>query len=727
MRAHSLLCLWVAGILACAPCSAYSQAADGTAPQSVWTKASVGESFSDDDLTTSEKTNFGFNFQNSGMRGCDRFPYIFNSIPISYAIPAIAGANSLITNLAGSGTRKFLRDPQYGRLFLDDEINVNPTLGPSREIATPIKGLPLSFFGTVNLNGTSGVARPLPNQDSCKEIKQYLKLWDFKLVLPLSGKRFAAMLPGEIWRIPVTFTIRIGPSAGYSVTNSVSGGLLSGAAQQALMQGVNVVIAISGSTQKSATVTLRRLDENSLRVRVRLGRARILDANGTVFAGAPVVGMTESLVGGLVGHLSKTIAPAVASYVSQELLLMLSGQLTLDWSQTAGDTAVLEYVLNPNNADQMDILARLLRGDLNVFKQLVRFSRLSKPSSTDNTDLKRLSALEKEHSQALGQKPSYSGLTAIRSAMAQISGGLPFIGNFAWNRGHDESSFLDMHKEGYDRYHVYDASRQKNWGLFYIPFAGTVSLRNHSQSIQAFSSKNSSGSSVGASVLFVDQHGALRRVGKSAAKALEEYNGVMRYVGAHGSGTNRTMEIPVPSVLSSGTATAVKRSNMNFSLYLSSTAVGSILKTSSDEVMAAYRNAFPERETARTGIIGGLARAVDGLINRRGDKKAARLAGDITKAGESSDQDEQLAAFARIVSGKGKSKMGFKDVFRVLVQFVDPTELAGDLLMTVATQMGQANSGETHLVYNQDLLHSPSVESFAKTKYRYIPPQPLTD
>lgn len=706
------------------PHRAHSQSAEGAAVQSVWTKASVGESFSDDDLTTSEKTNFGFNFQNSGMRGCDRFPYLFNTIPVSYAIPAIAGANSLITNLAGSGTRKFLRDPQYGRLFLDDEINVNPTLGPSREIATPIKGLPLSFFGTVNLNGTSGVARPLPNQDSCKEIKQYLKLWDFKLVLPLSGKRFAAMLPGEIWRIPVTFTIRIGPSAGYSATNSVAAGLLSGAAQQALMQGVNVVIAISGSTQKSATVTLRRLDENSLRVRVRLGRARILDANGTVFAGAPVVGMTESLVGGLVAHLSKTIAPGVASYISQELLLLLSGQLTLDWSYTAGDTAVLEYVLNPNNADQMDILARLLRGDLNVFKQLVHFSRLSKPSSSDNTDLKQLSALEKEHSQALGQKPSYSGLTAIRSAMAQITGGLPFIGNFSWNRGHDESSFLDMHQEGYDRYHVYDASRQKNWGLFYIPFAGTVSLRNHSQSVQAFASKNSSGSSVGASVLFVDQHGALRRVGKRTAGGLEEYNSVMRYVGVHGAGIDRKMEIPVPSVLASG---GIKRSNMNFSLYLSSTAVGSILKTSADEVMAAYRNAFPALETSRAGIAGRLARAVDGLINRRGDKKAARLAGDLLRAGEASDQDDQLAAFAKVVSGKGKSKMGFKDVFRVLVQFVDPTEVAGELLMTVAAQMGQANSGETHLVYNQGLLHSPSVESFAKTKYRYIPPQPLTD
>ncbi len=725
-RAQTALLPWVAGIVLAFPFQAFSNAADSG---SAWTKASVDEAYSDDDLTTSEKTNFGFNFQNSGMRGCDRFPYLFNTIPVSYAIPKIMGANSLITNLAGSGTRKFLRDPQYGRLFLDDEINLNPTLGPSREFATPIKGLPLSFFGTVNFNGTSGVARPLPNQDSCKEIRQYMKVWDFKLVLPLSGSRIAAMLPGEIWRIPATFTIRIGPSAGYSVTNSVSGALLSGAAQQALMQGVNVVVSISGSTQKSATVTLRRLDENSLRVRVRLGRARILDANGTVFAGAPVVGMSQSLIGGLVAHLSKTIAPGVASYISQELLLMLSGQLTLDRSYTAGDTAVLEYVLNPHNAEQMDILARLLRGDLNVFKQLVHFSRLPKPSSSasDDTDLAQLSALEKQHSRALGQKPSYSGLTAVRAAMSQISGGLPFIGNFSWSRGHDESSFLDKRAEGYNRYHVYDASRQKNWGLFYIPFAGTVSLRSHSQSIQAFSSKDSSGSSVGASVLFVDQHGALRRVGKRTAGALEEYNGIMRYVGAHGSGVDRKMEIPVPNVLPSSGTGVVKRSNMNFSLYMSSTAVGSILKASAVEVMAAYRNAFPERETSRAGLMGRLAQAADGLLNRRSDKKMTRLAGDIEKAGEGSDQDARLAAFAKIVSGKGKSKMGFKDVFRVLVQFADPTEIAGELLMTVATKMGEANSGESHLVYNPDLLHSQSVKSFAKTKYRYIPPQPLTD
>jgi hypothetical protein len=691
----------------------------GPVDNSAWVQSDMDDAYAVDNLTNLEKQNFGFQFQNSGFRNCDGFPFIANSLPISYALSQTPGLNSIVENLNGKTTRRFLRDPKYGKLFLDDELEMAPTVGASRELATAASRIPLFMFGSVTLDGTTGVAQPMPEENSCDEIKHYLKLTTFKTVLPLNGSRIGAMIPGEIWRIPVTFSLRVGPSAGYSPTGTAPG-LLSGIASTLLLQGVNVIVSGSVGASKTATVTLRRLDENTLRARIRLGEAKILDGKGQVLAAPPMLNIVGPAVESALGS-------AVGSYLAETILMEISSEFTLDYARSSGDTAILEYLLNPNDAKQMDALAGLLKGDLDIFKQLVKFKGILKPDASAAAQEAQLSAVADRHTAALGADPNYAGMMTDKSRVATMMASVPFVGTASriGTRAHD--SYVQFGEQGGsdDHSEIITTARTSSWGIGTLPLVenSAMLVRNHSRSAQTLLTHNADGSAQVPSAVYIDQVGALRRVGKVAPKDLEQVNSIMRYVGTHGEGIDSRMEIPLPAVMSTETAKGAKGFALNFSLYLSSNAIQSILSASKEDIEKAYLNAFPA--APRTGF----AAPLTALADAHHQKQEERLVGAIQAASAAPDNASAAADLDRLWGGKEKGigNMSFADVYKVVLQLVSPSDVAAEVTWGLATKISQSNNSSLRFLYNPDLFNGTQAQDFGRMKSRYIAPQPLSD
>ena len=695
----------------------------GSVDDSAWVQSDMDDAYAVDNLTNLEKQNFGFQFQNAGFRNCDGFPFVMNSFPVSYALSQTPGLNAIVENLNGKVTRRFLRDPKYAKLFIDDELEMAPTVGGSRELATAGSRIPLFMFGSVTLDGTTGVAQPMPDQNSCAEIKRYLKLTTFKTVLPLSGSRIGAMIPGEIWRIPITFSLRIGPSGGYSPTGT-NAGLLSGIASTLLLQGVNVIVSGSVGASKTATVTLRRLDENTLRARIRLGQAKIMDAKGQVLAAPPMLNIVGPAITSVLGS-------AVGSYAAETILMEISSEFTLDYARSSGDTAILEYLLNPSDAKQMDALASLLKGDLDIFKQLVKFKGILKTDGSAAAQEAELSAVADRHSAALGADPNYAGMMTDKSRIATMMAGVPFVGTASRIGTHAHDSYVQFDQKGgsADHSEIITTARTSSFGIGTLPLVenSAMLVRNHSRSAQTLLTHNADGSAQVPSAVYIDQVGALRRVAKVAPKDLERVNSIMRYVGTHGEGIDSRMEIPLPAVMSTETAKGAKGFALNFSLYLSSNAIQSILSASKEDIEKAYLNAFPS--PARTGFAAPLTALVDSIGDRHHQKEVDRLVGEIEAARAAPDNDGAAAALDRLWGGKEKGigNMAFADVYKVVLQLVSPSDIAAEVTWGLAMKISQSNNSSLRFLYNPDLFNAPAAQDFGRMKSRYIAPQPLSD
>ena len=156
------------------------------------------------------------------------------------------------------GFKRYMKKFPNEKVALLDEVGLklSVALGNDTLHIPSMEGLGVSITGL--LEGKSQVVRPLESDRYCKELDTLVKLYQIKTVLPTKAKRIVEMKNGEIWKLPIILRLGFGASLGTTI-NEV----------------LNVSISAGKTKESKPSVTLYRMDDNNLRLRLRLDRLEV--------------------------------------------------------------------------------------------------------------------------------------------------------------------------------------------------------------------------------------------------------------------------------------------------------------------------------------------------------------------------------------------------------------------------------------------------------------------
>jgi hypothetical protein len=162
------------------------------------------------------------------------------------------------------GIRRAVKKFPDGNLALLDEIKLNLNIVLGRQLATlptEVGDIGLSVGLSSKLEGKSQVVRPIANKYFCSEAVEWAKFWEIQTVLPATAKRITKVQVGEIWKLPLSMSMSFSVGAGASVYEAVT-----------------ISVSAGTSVESKPSVSLRRLDADHLRLRLRLDRLWVRSA-----------------------------------------------------------------------------------------------------------------------------------------------------------------------------------------------------------------------------------------------------------------------------------------------------------------------------------------------------------------------------------------------------------------------------------------------------------------
>ncbi|MFA6433786.1 MAG: hypothetical protein WCW52_03745 [Elusimicrobiales bacterium] len=643
--------------------AAGSEEPAGTAPSPAWQDAEPEQGL------TAEQT-FWENFEEGAV-----LPDLcqYDLLPISYDYVSNLGT------LGGSAERRFSSYPN-GRLALVDEIGLSIGYDHEKDKAFFEDGKNMlakispefSITGGVSLKGSSTVVRPLKEQKSCKQLEQLkkiLNLPEFKTAIPFKAGRFAKMQVGEIWKLPVSFWLGINPT--------VSGGY------------ANAGLALSFGAEKEATpsVSLYRMSEKELRVRVRLDQARIINygaqAEATI---VPVEDALAFVAAEIIERLGRERGQAAVDLLMPYLEEYTYASLGISQERVKEKKALLEFILDPNDPKQMEKLAYMLnKGNLGTIKELAKLAvkRVFLPDHDGKLDEAALTQAAKSWEAKLGVASSYNGVNRISEKGTAVHIHIPVLRKYERVYG---SGYQRINTPGSKVVlHVHENTLERTGGWFDIPFTGTEVKHDRSRAVAVFNQETAG--SVSQPVLKYEHFEAeLRHTKDSARRVLENANSVMRYAGAKGGPLNPAAAIPLNDLQENASRRAGRltpSSYMTFALVVNEKGVQDILKAPETMVVKAYFNTLSADEK---GLM--LAQINDkGMVNfkpvagsektvRHHLKKAMKIVADIQQSrmgpgGYAKDWKEQSARLSKMISGDSKSDLKYDEVLKVLVQLTE--------------------------------------------------------
>ncbi|MFA6433787.1 MAG: hypothetical protein WCW52_03750 [Elusimicrobiales bacterium] len=594
----------------------------------------------------------------------------FVSLPVSYDYALSKGT------LSGSANRSFSSYPN-GQLALVDEIGLS--IGYDREKGKALlegsenllaKLSPeLAIVGGVSLKGSSMVVRPLDGKKSCDQLKKIVNLPEFKTAIPFKAGRFAKMQVGEIWKLPVSFWLGINPT--------VSGGY------------ANASLALSFGVEKEASpsVSLYRMSEKELRVRMRLDQARIISYGAEVQVTAvPVEDALTAAGEMIIKMLGPTGGQAAVDLLMPYLEEYTYTSLGISQERVKEKKALLEFILDPNDPKQMEKLAYMLnKGNLGTIKELAKLAvkRAFLPDHDGKLDEAALTQATRSWEAKLGVASSYNGVNRISEKGTTVHLHIPVLRDYERVYG---SGYQRINTPGSKVVlHVHENTLERSGTWFDVPFAGAELKHNRSRAVAVFNQETAG--SVSQPVLKYEHFEAeLRHTKDSARRVLENANSVMRYAGAKGGPLNPAAAIPLND-LQKNAPQHSGRTNpsayMTFALVVNEKGVQDILKAPETMVVKAYFNTLSADEKDLM-----LAQINDkGMVNfkpvagsektvRHHLKKAMRIVADIQQSrmgpgGYAKDWKEQSARLSKMISGDSKSDLKYDEVLKVLVQLTE--------------------------------------------------------
>ncbi|MCX5791983.1 MAG: hypothetical protein NTY45_07175 [Elusimicrobia bacterium] len=648
--------------------------------------------------------------------------------------------NAKLVNVAGigGGFGRYMQRFPNEKIALVDEVDVklSATLGNDILQIPNVPGLGVNI--SAQLEGKSQVVRPLESDRYCKELGTLVKLYEIKTAIPSTAKRVSAMKTGEIWKLPLTLHLGFGASIGTAINEML-----------------NVSISAGETKERRPSVTLYRMDDDHLRLRVRLDRITVQSLG----ASASSVQIPMSDLGLwdadniLANFVNKTWANAINRYIAT--------QLSLGYSRNFGKKLLVEFVLNPKNPGQMEILEKFFLGDFSILKRFVdlglHFNNFAENDETAN-GLGDITDAANQASQGVGSKPGFAGSDIYHGHSTNLHMQVPLLHaqDVSWSTSYNR--YQSLEKQG-ETLHVQQRTRYSDGRSVNLPVLGSERKYNSQKTVYVVNKESADGKATRPAMMYQQNEGFVRHSDDTARDMLEKANGVLRYVGMNGNGTNESEVLPSAEIFpgTGGTFKYYKTGVMNFKLLISEQGVQDIIMAPAQAIMKAYINMMREFVP---GIIDKVTDLFyvnkDGKVGYDSREAAKRVGGtsadyenpvkpvDVVKqlalgatefiqqlasvrnAGGWKEQSENLA---KVAAGSSRSGLSYEDFLKVVVQVTDPLHVSAEVFVHTDKKVkGEADVTQNYKFFNcRDNSFDANIAEVNQMQARFADPSTLTD
>lgn len=636
--------------------------------------------------------------------------------------------------------KRYLRQFPDNKIGLVDEVGVKLDAGYMFNDLLDIAGAAVKLGFSAGVEGRSVVVRKLGDAKYCNKLPSIADLRKVKTILPVNEKRISGMKPGEIWKFPAAFRASISGGAGLPV-----------------QPWATISLSLGASREMKPSVTLFKMSEKALRLRIRLDRVTILRAGasaGTSF-NAGMLGLPD-MDFFLADQLEKTVVREVNKY--------LALRLGLSANRAKGKKILLEFVLDPRDQEQIYRLVDFLNGNLGIIKKLIemgiRFNDFS--DSDDNSDgNEALGQVAQVASDGLGQESSFAGSDHYHSTSHGFSAVLPLAVNHERSAGYRYDRYQTL--DSGEVLHVHNAFKKESTGNLNIPVLGQVFKHNTTQNFYVINGEDQDGALSDAAVVYQRYEGYVKHNERDARDMVERMNGILKYAGTRGEGVNSDFIIGTDALFPRLAEAAdgedrpkAKRYGsavMSFTLVFAKEAVRDITAAAPAAIMKAVLN-----------VMEGLSREIVGkalhLLNLDGegnlvyDWDAARkllepyqrteisplyaldnfcqvvtgIVADLAGVREAGDQKARSKRLSQVLAGKGESRIGYERLMQIFIQLVDVKDISASLrLKTDKRIKGEANLNNTYNLYNEDLQESGQLAAANSLRDNFAEPSVLSD
>ena len=652
-------------------------------------------------------------------------------------LPGMAGV--------GADFKRYMRKFPDGRLALIDEVKLNLSVGINQELLNIPELGALSVGMTGLLEGKSQVVRPLESDSYCRELKTLVDLYEVKTVLPARISRIAAMKNGELWKLPLT--LRLGFSAG---------------AGAVIQEVLSVSISAGQSNESKPSVTLYRMDDDNLRLRLRLDRVAVRSVGASVSsAEIPVADI------GLV-NAENILAREINRSWAKEINKYIALKLSFARSRSSGKKLLLEFILNPNSPEQMASLEKFLRGDFGLLKRFMEMNlRFNDFSEADDIagGMEDIQGVGQQAGQALDSEAGFSGSNMYHGHSDALHVQVPVLHtrDDAWSSSYNR--YQSQANSG-EVLHVQQQGRTSTGNSLNIPLVGTVVKYSSQKNVYVVNREVADGQATRPVMMYQQNEGFVRNSDGTARHMIEKANGMLRYVGSDGNGMADLIPAaaifaPLPAPADPGQLTQSKvygSALMSFKLLINERGVNGIIFAPAQAILKAYLNMMRETEAAvidkvldlftvneegevgfdhkaaqkrlGTAFLTGCDNGTNPLdIVRTLAKAATQVIRDLASVKEASDWKERSERLSGIAAGDSRSGLGYEDFMKVVLQLVSPDDVSAEVyLHTDKKVKGEADLTRTYRFFNgRDNNFDSALSEVSQAQERFAEPSLLTD
>jgi len=652
-----------------------------------------------------------------------------------YTIANVAG-------IKGGIKRYFERYPDKKLALIDEvEIEVRTSFGTEIIEVPEIGSLNASISGSVE--GKSIVVRPLEDDSYCKELKKLIDLREVKTILPINEKRISEMKVGEVWKFPIVTRINfsggIGASPAPFLSVSIGGGI---------------------TKERTPSITLYRMDKNTLRLRVRIARVLIKSIGGgisTTYEISPSdIGLFEAE-----NILTKLVNREIAKQINKYLALRFNYGV----SKTSQRKIMLEFLINSNDSEQMSSLVEFLSGNLGVIKRFIelgiKFNEF-KDDSNFEEGLAQINNVANEASSQLATKPSYAGANHSFSNTSNTSINIPFIHSHNWSNTNTYERYQSL--DGKNVLHIHQAQKVSEGSSFNLPFLGSLSKQRNEENIYLINRENSR--RIDDPLLLYEYNaGFVRSSDYRARDMIEKVNGILKYIGTDGEGINNEYIIDPNSIFPASLKEELneltltnerevkfyKRGMIAFKLLISKEGIKQIIFSTPQKILKAYLNMLKEFDSFIIDKFGSLFRFENNKVVYDEKKirdemwqqeeilqstlnvidqiarSATNLIKDIFSLRDETDPKKQAERFVKIASGRGKTDIGWDKFMKVIVQLVSKENISAQIYISTDKKVEGENDVNSNYLINSNNNLSQTLNEIVQQRDRFSNPSTLKD
>lgn len=640
-----------------------------------------------------------------------------------------------IADIGGVGGRwdRRLRQIDEKHEAVIDTMEVRFRAGHSFPVAVS-EHVNFNFWIGARAEIESTVIRPKEGKLSCSELLELADLRHVKTVFPFKARRIREMAIGEVWKLPLRLEWGYAPSLG--------GGA----------EGLAVSITAGGRNKNGqAALTLYRMAQDKLRMRFRLQEAVIHNRGGSILGTAPVIA---------IGSLGANIlAQAVDSLIAKELASFVQTQLSYFNSASDGQSIIFEQVLDPNDTEQMEALAEVVKGDMrHLIELMIRRRGLV---SRDRTAIENADEIHSHYGGTLGGRD----ITVLTDTFNRENGGwtlrLPLLTRQGWHSGSGSDQYEVLgDKDGEVR--IYQSDRNRERGYLYLPIVGALINDNNSDSGQAITPVRG-GTPGPVAAVYIRQHAFERVNASSVREEAERFSRLTALIGREsGSPTQARTALPVDRMFPAGEARyetrggphnttpqtsehSFDRGSMVLSLLITPEGITQAIAAAPAAIARAYANTLDQTDRAvlsavaaagfdpaevRRQALAAAEAAGDTFSPRRYEQlaeRAAEVVADIAALRDAGDNDRRAAILARMIDGGSSSGLKYDEFLAILVQLTDPSNVRADFRVNVRKGVRGLQDVDRRMRLNGGIDADPLITQAARLRGPFAGPQEVTD